>query len=253
MKHRRLLNALLVAASVAAGVWCAPVSGQVPNASPPGVNATLAKLFANFSGFTAKVNIRVLDKDQNETTATPMDFAFLDKKVRMDVDLSKLRSKQLTPEMALQIKQSGMEQLSTILRPDKRETYTALHAVRACLVSPMAPEELDAMAKPPKVEKTTLGKETIDGHPCVKTQLVMTDGKGEKREALTWNATDLKEFPIQIQTTEKENTLVMHFTEVQLTKPDASRFDPPAGYATYKDMQELMMGVMKKMMSGGGK
>ena len=53
-----------------------------------------------------------------------------------------------------------------------------------------------------KVETTEIGKETLDGHPCVKNKYVVTDNEGVKHESTVWNATDLKNFPVKIQTTE---------------------------------------------------
>ena len=39
-------------------------------------------------------------------------------------------------------------------------------------------------------------------------------------QATTWNATDLKDFPIQIEIKENGNTTIMHFMNVNLAKPD---------------------------------
>ena len=52
-----------------------------------------------------------------------------------------------------------------------------------------------------KLEMTELGKETVDGHPCVKSKATVTDKDGKKYESLVWNATDMKNFPVKIETT----------------------------------------------------
>ena len=67
----------------------------------------------------------------------------------------------------------------------------------------------------------------------------------------TWKASDLKDFPVQIKTKEKENTSIMRYQQVQFAKPDAKQFEAPVGYTKYSDNQELMQGLMKKMLSGG--
>ena len=54
----------------------------------------------------------------------------------------------------------------------------------------------------------------------------------------------------QIQTKEQENTSFVRFKQVQFKKPDADLFEPPNGYTQYSDPQELMQGVMKKVMEG---
>jgi hypothetical protein len=69
--------------------------------------------------------------------------------------------------------------------------------------------------------------------------------KGSSLEATTWNASDLKDFPIQIQTEEKGNTTLMRFRQVQLAKPEAKDFELPTGYKEYQDQQQLINGVIK--------
>ena len=113
--------------------------------------------------------------------------------------------------------------------------------------------ETDAAAamKDAKLETTRLGEETIDGQPCVKNKVVITDAKGQKREALVWNATSLKDFPVQLRITEGENTIEMRFRQVKFEKPEARQFEPPAGYTKYADFQQFMQAAMQKMMSSG--
>ncbi len=244
----RITGAVIVA-SVLAGVTAL---AQVPGGSPTGVDAALAKLFGDFKAFSAKADVRVLDKDQQETMSSPMNFALLDQKIRVEIDLSKMKSRQMPAGAAQQLKQMGMEQITSIIRPDKKQMYIIYPATQSCLTMAMPKEETDAIDNPPKIEKSEVGNEMIDGHPCVKTKVTMTDAKGQKRDALTWNATDLKNFPVQIQTTDDSNTLVMRFSQVQFTVPEAAQFDPPNGYTKYSDMQEMMMGIMKKMMTNSG-
>jgi len=71
----------------------------------------------------------------------------------------------------------------------------------------------------------------IDGHACVKNQAVVRSPKGTVLlQATTWNATDLKDFPIQIEMKDNGNSTILHFMNVNLVKPDPKLFDIPAGY-----------------------
>ena len=74
------------------------------------------------------------------------------------------------------------------------------------------------------------------------------DESGKAQEFTVWNATDLKDFPIQFETTEKGNTVHCKYRDIQFTKPDARLFDAPAGFKSYPDMQEMMMSMMQKFM-----
>ena len=107
-------------------------------------------------------------------------------------------------------------------------------ASRATRSIALAKGEAEASEKGLKLEKTALGKETIDGHACVKNKVVVKSGKGPVLEAVTWNATDLKDFPLQIEMKEKDNTVRMRFTQVRFVKPDAKQFEVPANYGRMK-------------------
>lgn len=102
-----------------------------------------------------------------------------------------------------------------------------------------------------KIETTELGKETVDGHECIKNKVVITDTDGVKRESTVWNATDLKKFPVKIETDEHGHQAIMNFKDVSFTKPNASEFDAPAGYTKYDNMQAMMQNEMMKKMGGG--
>jgi len=62
----------------------------------------------------------------------------------------------------------------------------------------------------------------------VKNKAVVTDDQGNKTESILWNATDLKNFPVKIETTRDGHKSTMLFRDVKLGKPDASQFEPPA-------------------------
>jgi hypothetical protein len=226
---------------------------QMGGAPNPGFNAALTKLFGSTTAFSSQCGVRVLDKDQKEKMSMPMEFALLDGKVRAEIDMTKLKGQGVTPEQAAQIKQMGMERVISIIRPDKKTLNLIYPAMRSCVTMPLPKEDADAIEKDSKVEKTSLGKETLDGHSCEKSKVILTDANGKKSEATVWAATDLKDFPIQIQTTEKGDTVIMHYTKILTAKPDEKLFDLPAGYVTYDSMQAFTMSIMQKMMGGAGK
>jgi hypothetical protein len=173
-----------------------------------------------------------------------MDFTVLDKKIRVSVDMAQMRNKDAPPGYASALKQMGMAQVTSVIRPDKKLIYI-IYPDRKCYLTMPLPSE-SSEEKEPKIQKTALGKEIVDNHPCVKNKMVLSDDKGQALEATTWNATDLKDFPVQIQTTEKEHTSIMHFRDVRFEKPELALFDPPADYQQYKDQQELLTAIMKK-------
>jgi len=212
-----------------------PAFAQVPGTgAPTGVNAAFVKLFGNVSAFTAKVETRVIDPYQKEVVRMPMDFAALDSKVRLEINLAQIQSRDFSATILATLKQAGMDRMISIFRPDKKATYLIYPGVQSYQDLPLAKGEAEAFENGLKLEKTALGKEAIDGHPCVKNKVIVKGGKGPVLEAVTWNATDLKDFPLQIEMKEKGNTVRMHFTQVLLVKPDARQFDLPSNYSKMK-------------------
>ena len=217
------------------------------------MTAALTKLFGELKAFTAKAEVQVLDEAQKEKVSMPMDFALLDNNVRVEMDLTQMKNKDMPPGAADSLKQMGMAQIVSLIRPDKKAIYVMYPNQKTVLNMPMSPEDAAAAEKTPKLEKTAVGKETVDGHACVKNKVVITDDKGKNLEATTWNATDLKDFPVQIQTKDNQNTTVVHFKEVQFAKPEAKSFEIPADYTQFNDPQEMMQSIMKKVMEQGQK
>jgi hypothetical protein len=172
----------------------------------------------------------------------PLDFAMLDKKIRVGVDMSKMKSQDLSPQNLEWFKQRGMINVVSIIAPDKICVYYPGRKAMLCTVS--SPEAA-AAARSPKLTQTELGKETFDGHPCIKKRAMITDEQGQPVEAITWNATDLKGFPIQIQIRDKESTSFVRFKQVQFTKPEAKEFEPPAGYTQFTNEEQLVEALMK--------
>jgi hypothetical protein len=141
---------------------------QLPEGAAGGMNAALTQLFGRATFFSAKVDVVVLDPAQQELLRMPMNFAALEGKIRLEIDVSQIRSKHVTPEIISAMNQAGIGKMATIIRPDKKASYILYPVLRNYSVVPMSKAEADAIGKPLNTERTELGKETIDGHSCVK-------------------------------------------------------------------------------------
>ena len=247
------MNHMICSALIAAGLLglLSPIPGnaQLPS-NPAGLNAAMTKLFGNVTAFSSKAEVKMLDKAQKETMSMNMDFALLEGKIRADIDFAQVKNAEMAGALA-QLKQMGMDRMSSIVRPDKKTTLIIYPGLQAYAETPMPPEESAALEKNYKIEKTKLGKETIDGQPCDKNKVVVSGEKGEKHEAIVWTATNMKDFPVQMQMNQNEATVVMKYKDVQLKAPDAKQFEAPAGYTKHESMEKLMQGAMLKMLGGG--
>ncbi|HYG25183.1 MAG TPA: DUF4412 domain-containing protein [Verrucomicrobiae bacterium] len=210
----------------------------------------MAKLFGDNQAFSAAVQSEV-KMSGGETISVPGKMSFDSGKSRFEMNMSEAKGSAMPPQMAEQMKTMGMDQMVIISRPEEKQSYMVYPGLKAYAQMPM-PEEA-AKAGTLKIETTEIGKETVDGHPCVKNKAVVTDEKGTKHESTVWNATDLKNFPVKIETTEQGMAMKLSFKNVKLSKPEASQFNPPGDFKKYDNMMALMQQeVMKRMQQGGG-
>lgn len=217
------------------------------------MNASLTKLFGETKAFSAKASVRVLDSTQKETVSMPMGFALLDQQVRVEVNMAAMTNRDMPPGAADQLKKMGMATVTSIIRPDKKMVYVIYPEAKVLMTMPMSKADADSAYAAPKLTKTETGKETVDGHPCVKNKVVLTQDDGQKIEATTWNATDMKDFPVQIQTQDQGNSSFILFRQINFDKPEAKQFDPPTGYTEYSSPAELMQAMVKRMTEGAPK
>jgi len=221
---------------------------QLPAGGPSlNFNSAMLKLFGSTTAFTARADVQVLDPAQAERLRTPMTFADLDGRLRVEIDMSQIRGKDLPPAAVAGLKQLGLDRVVSLLRTDKKVMYIIYPNAQSYVSLPLPKEETAAANQNLKVEKTALAKETMDGHPCVKNQVVVKSGAKVVLTATTWNASDLKDFPVQIVTKEKDLTSVMRFQQIQFVRPDAKQFEPPAGFKQYSDAETLVVVQSKKI------
>jgi len=218
---------------------------QMPGGKPPpDPCAALAKFFSRDAAFTASAKVVVTAKKARDNQTMVMHFAVSGRKMRNEMDMTKMGGVRASDVEGM--KQMGMDQMVVLALPEKPATYMMFPNLKSYCDMPTSgkgnPEG--------KVEKTELGSDTVEKHACKKSKLTFTDKDGQTAEAMVWEATDLKDFPIQYQTVENEQTTTTTFSDIKMEKPDASLFDLPADYKKYGNMQALMMGNMQRLMQG---
>ena len=222
-------------------------SGTPPG---PGLSGSTAKLFGENSTFSATLEMQTSGTGGAEPMTVPGKIFFDHGKSRFEMDMSQLKGGPMSPQFAATMKAMSMDKLIMIARPDKKLGYQVYPGMQAYVENPLPEQEAASAPSEFKMELTELGNETIDGHPCIKNNAVVTDKEGAKHESTVWNATDLKKFPIRIEQMENGAKVTMLFREVNLTKPAAELFEPPADSTKYESMQALMQQVMMKRVGG---
>jgi hypothetical protein len=208
---------------------------------------SLADIFGKEKSFTATARTSIKPPDGNNMQME-MSYAVLEGKVRTEMDMTKMQGGGMPPEALAQMKAMGMDKTVTIMLPEKHTGYLIYPGLKAYCSLPMGPGASGAETnKPPKIERTEMGKETVDGHPCVKYKVVITAEGEAPLTTYVWQATDLKDYPVQTEVTAEGATITTLFQNINQSKPSASLFDPPADFKQYGSMQELMMSGMGGM------
>ncbi|MEY2407774.1 MAG: hypothetical protein QOF48_444 [Verrucomicrobiota bacterium] len=214
-------------------------------------NGALSKLFGEHKAFTAQMEIEVRQGSADENMTMPTKLSFLDGNSRIELDLARAKGPQIPPAMAEQFKAMGIAEMTMLSRSDKQTAFLICPGLLS--YAEMKPEGGAGDADKVKVQTSEIGKESMDGHACVKNKVMVTDAAGKATESTVWNATDMKGFPVRIETADGKDKVTMKLKDVKFTKPASALFDPPAAYTRYADVQVMMQeGVMKKMLGGAG-
>lgn len=223
------------------------VSAQLAGPGSAGVSASLIRIFGTNNAFTAQAEIQVLGPDKQERIGTPMMFTLLGNKIRVEVDMTRMRNR-AEPDAIAKVKPLGLDHVVSIIRPETRSNLIVFPKLSAYVRLDMPEAEAEAFLKRARMERTTIGKEKMEGYNCIKQRVVITDNSGKKSEATVWIAPELRNFPVCVATPEAEGTVVVRFRKVDFTAAPLSQFEPPPGFQECADMQVLMAGPVVKFM-----
>jgi len=217
----------------------------------PDLGGPLGKLFGPNQSFSATMEFQTTGANGGNIIM-PGKISYDTGKQRFEINMSKVEGTAMSASTMQQLKSMGLDldQMIAISRPDLKVAYIIYPGLNS--YTEMTSKDSSGSANPDdyKSEISELGKETVDGHDCVKNKVTLTDKDGNKTESTVWNATDLKNFPVKIVTGDPAHPATMMFKNVSFTKPDASLFDAPKGLTRYTSVQTMMQTEMMKKMGG---
>lgn len=229
------------------------VRAQSGDESAPEFQGAVTKLFHANSAFSADMESQV-DVSADRIMKLPQKVAFDSGKFRVDMNFSDITGNAIVPALTNQAKAMGMDKSVTLFRPDTKISYSIYPDISAYAPTPFDDPDDGKPASAFRIKTRELGKETVDGHPCIKKKAVVRDDQDKTREFTIWNATDLKQFPIKVEMVKGGKTMRMLFRNVKLSKPDTTLFDLPANYKKFDSLnllvQEAMMKQLGKLPSG---
>jgi hypothetical protein len=243
--------ALFSAVNLQAQPGAGPGRGMTAGPPGPGLSGSTARLFGQNTSFSAQLEMQTAAGQGTDAMSIPGKLFFDQGNSRFEMDMSEIKGGMMSPQAAAAMKSVGIDKTIVVSRPDKNAAYQIYPGVQAYIETKLPQKEASAPASDFKLELTELAKETIDGRPCVKNRAVVTDKDGIKHEAVTWNASELKDFPVKIEQNEGGTTTTMLFKDVRFTKPAPELFLPPANMTKYDNLQSMMQSVLMKQLGGG--
>ncbi len=236
-----------ILASAILGLGLVPVHAQFG----PRFTGAITNLFGHHQSFSATMILETKDPSNGSVITMPSRLAFDAGQSRFEVDLSQAQGGQMRPAALAQMKSLGIDRLVVIAQPDKNVAYLVYPGAQAYAQSQLPVAKSTNQPVDSKVKTTELGTETVDGHPCVKNQVIVTGEEGTAQKFTVWNAANLKQFPVKIVETENGRPVTMLFKDINLSKPAPGLFQPPPDYSGYRDVSVMMEAIVVKH-SGGG-
>jgi hypothetical protein len=243
---RRLALTLLLALLPAL-----PSPAQLPGGSQAGMNATLLQMFGDLEAFTAKAEVVYQDRDTRQQVTMPMGFSLLRGNLRLDFDLSQIRSAQMPTQMLANLKKAGLDKAVTLVRPDQKKVVMIYPGLSAYVDMPMAREEAADWQRGYQVKRAKLGQDKVDGVACEKQRVTVTSDAGAAQEATVWYAPAPRLHPVKLQMNQPGASVTMQFRDVSLAKPPAAQFEVTPGMTKYPSVEVLTQNAMIKALGGG--
>jgi len=188
--------------------------------------------------FYAVVHSVSLNKSDNKSWVMDAPLWITGPKMKMEMDMTKM----MEASGAKDASQSPMSKMTMLNRGDKKTGYTLYPNAQKYMVHTAAEQQDEK----PKVEKTKVGSETIDGHPCDKYKVVITYKSEKPQEGFIWNARDLGGMTIKSEVENKDYKMTTELKKIVLKSSPASVFEIPQGYTESKDFMEIMMSAQQK-------
>jgi len=254
----RMTSNRWVGSSVAALVaWClAGLAGgsalaQGMPGGGAGYNAIVARLFADIPAFSAKVETALTNTADKSRLLIPMRMMKRDRVMRIEVDFTKMNGSGVAMQGLAGMQNIGMARMTSLVIPGEHFMRVLFPDLK--FHSKVELSDSDLPNAEFKVQKKSLGKDTINGQACARQLVTIVSKDGQKNEATTWEATALNNFPVRISFKPQDSTMVMSFTEVALGAPPEDQFKVPADYKEFDSVSSLMSEAMTRAYKPAGK
>ncbi len=191
------------------------------------------------------------NKSDRSRVTMPMKLAKREDRLRMDLDLSAVKGAGMSLQSLNSLRSVGMAKIVNLMRKGTN-TMEILFPDLKFHTRVVLPES-ELMDGEASIAKKPAGRDLVNGYSCTKQVVTVTSPGAKPSEVLTWEAADLKGFPVRILIQDGQATVVMNFREVKLTAPQPGQFEVPPGSRFFDSLPALMQTASDQAMRGGAK
>ena len=130
---------------------------------------------------------------------------------------------------------------SDILRPDLQREYLVYPMFQSYVEMELTTKAPGGGEPYPHLSKLVLGKESLNGHDCQKSQWTVSDSQGAEQKVMVWTENDLRNFPVVLKFPSSTNLVELDVSAVDFSPPPATVFEVPAGYFKYEAIQSQIV------------
>jgi hypothetical protein len=233
-----MYRTLLLAAALLTVAIPALAQSASPLVFPVDPIELLLNLLGPSAAFTATAQVSGEGPKDPDNFHMDVTYTMLGDDLRTGTDLAKLRSRNACDIAQGRLQEMGMDETVMIRLPELKTSFVVYPRARAYVEMPLTwRERLKAIVE---VQRKRIGEAVLDGHPCIKYRLQVTNATGAENDVVIWEATDLKNFPIQMRFEIPPSTFNILFQNVKLDPPDVNLFYPPLDYDRYATLRELV-------------
>jgi hypothetical protein len=243
--HQTFIYLFLFCASTAAAQDLSFVGAKAP-----WLTGFFAKMDPDTSEFSAVGTWEILNNNGQSQFTLPMDLSVSAGSLRWEIDTTKIQP--LPQEIRTAAKMLHTDTVAFLIKSGQKKVYMIYPGIQAYVALPIpdsAFAEFNSQSDLIKLEKTELGTESVLGHPCVKTKVVLLEPNHPAQNGLLWCATDLQGFAVQMELHAEQNVMRFTFSKVQIEKPAAKLFEIPKTYVAFTNAADLVRYSKEKLQS----
>lgn len=123
-----------------------------------------------------------------------------------------------------------------ITRLDKGLVWVLLPSEKMYMETPISQRKSNPLGMDPDtvVKRQRIGKDTVDGHPCIKEKVTVKDAGGGNESMYYWEAQDIG-WPVKAEAL--DGSWSYTYKDIKVGRQDPSLFEVPKGYSKLETEQ----------------